>query len=505
MLKLLLSASPIVIILLMLFVWKQSAWRAGLAGYAAAILLSLLAPAFDTTLAELLHPAVKGALTTSLVAYVLLFGILLFHLMKETSVIDTIASYISQSTRDPIRQVLILAFGLSPLVESSSGFGIAMVVTAPILITLGFDRFKAVLISLVSLSAVPWGSLALGTIIGANLGNIPVHQLGTGSAVLSLPTFLYFAFIAVLIAGGWSGVKRRGWETLAVSGAFALSVLLCNVYLSVELAGVFGSLVAISVELLFIRYAADSGSIPANKATSEVSVTTAAAHNQMGILKTFSPYLLLILLLLLSRVFTPLSLFLQTHFVITLPPYQFALPLLHSPGFFLFLVCLFTAIMFRADSRIWQKSILATWKQGVPVIGSTLFFVGMSEIMATSTMTQTLAQAAAASFGTAFLVISPVIGGLGGFLTGSNTGSNAMFIKLQVQTAQQLGMIPEVFAYGQNTASSHAIMACPSRVLLGASVVNVMDREHELLRKVTLVMLGTIGLVILGVVRMYLF
>ncbi|MEJ8545512.1 L-lactate permease [Brevibacillus borstelensis] len=72
--------------------------------------------------------------------------------------------------------------------------------------------------------------------------------------------------------------------------------------------------------------------------------------------------------------------------------------------------------------------------------------------------------------------VSPVIGGMGGFLTGSNTGSNVMFIKLQTQTAAQLGTSPELVAYGQNTASSHSMMDSPSRVLLGATMGGERER-----------------------------
>jgi lactate permease len=500
MLKIVLSSAPILIILFMLFVLKQSAWRAGCIGFLCTVLIVLFTPVFDLNMKQLFHPTVEGMLTTSIVAYVLIFGIFLFHLLSESGVINRIATLISNSTQDPIRQVIILAIAFSPLVESSSGFGIAMIVIAPILIALGFDRFKAVLISLVSLSAVPWGTLAMGTVIGANLGDISVHDLGTGSALMSIPTFIYFAFLAVFIAGGWAGIRSRFWEVLGVSLSFGVTVWAMNKYISVELAGIFGALIAITIELLFIRFIHNTPKERMSTINAEVSVTKEASF---GVFKTFSPYIFLIVLLLLSRVVPPFKAFLHSSLVITLSEYDFSLPTLYSPGFFLFLTCIFIIISFGINKQMIFKSIRATQKQGTPVIVSTLFFVVMSEIMSTATMTQTLAHAVAGTFGTAFIVISPIIGGLGGFLTGSNTGSNAMFIKLQVQTAQNLGMPPEIVAYGQNTASSHLIMACPSRVLLGATVGNVREKENELLSKITLIGIGTIFIVVLGVLGMY--
>ncbi|WP_338462128.1 L-lactate permease [Brevibacillus borstelensis] len=79
-------------------------------------------------------------------------------------------------------------------------------------------------------------------------------------------------------------------------------------------------------------------------------------------------------------------------------------------------------------------------------------------------------------------------------MTRSNTGSNAMFIKLQTQTATQLGISPELVTYRQNTASFHSMLASPSRVLLGVTVGDVKEREHELLKKITLIVLKTIFL-----------
>ncbi|UFJ39884.1 L-lactate permease [Brevibacillus humidisoli] len=496
-----LALLPIGCVLFVLFVLKQSAWRAGMIGCLLTIAVSLFVPVFHLDPQQLTVPVVKGALTSTIVAYVILFGIFLFHLMSEAGVIQSIASLISQSTRDPLRQVLILAVAFSPLVESSSGFGIAMVVVAPILIALGFDRFKAVLISLVSLSAVPWGTLAMGTVIGANLVDMPAQQLGTGSALLSIPTFLYFAFLAVWIAGGWSGVKSKWGETLVVSGTFGLSVWLINRYVSVELAGVFGSLAALAVEFVRIRLKPDVLTAVGSVGPSEVSVTI--DDERYSTVRTFSPYLFLIGLLLLTRIVPPIEAWLQSVWVVELPAYRFSFAVLHSPGLYLALTCLFCIVVFKIGKPLVRKCALQTGKQALPVILSTLFFIDMAEIMTAAGMTELIANTTAAALGTSFLILSPVIGGLGGFLTGSNTGSNAMLINLQVLTAQKLGIPPDVIAYGQNTSSSHLIMASPSRVLLGATVGHVQNRESELLRTTTWIGAGTISIVIIGVLSLY--
>ncbi|MFC4077534.1 L-lactate permease [Salinithrix halophila] len=493
--NLVLSLLPILIVLVLLFIFKRSAVEAGVAACVTASVVSLTSRSFSLNGSQLLDAGIQGMLTTSVVVYVLIFGILLFHLMNEAGAIQTIAAFVAQATHHPTRQVLLLAVAFSPLLESASGFGLAMIVIAPILISLGFDRFKATLISLISLTAVPWGALATGTVIGANLADYPLQRLGTGSAILSVPTFFYFACLMVLVSGGFSALRKHFFEVLLVSSLLSGGIWFFNSFVSVELAGVFGAFVALAVELLFIRW---SQRRPIDL-SQKLETATGEIETRLSIFQAMSAYMLLIALLLVSRLVPSIAQYLSRTGVLHFPTYHFKLPLLYSPGFYLFLVCIFSIFAFKLSLPTVQKSIKQSLKQLRPVLLSTLGFVVMSQIMAEAGMTQLLSSSAALFFGPVLLYLSPVIGGLGGFLTGSNTGSNAMFIRLQLQTAQHLQMSPDLFAYAQNTSSSHLIMACPSRVLLAASIGGIPEQENQLLRTITFIGLGTVVLLILGI------
>lgn len=490
MLEIVLAAMPFIIILVLLFILRQSAVRAGAGAYLTTLLIALIIPRFQIGGQEILQATVKGALTSTVVAYVLLFGIFLYHIMNEIGLIKRIAAFISGSTQDPVRQVILLVVAFSPLVESASGYGLAIIVVAPILVELGFSRFKAVLLSLLGLSAVPWGALATGTYIGANLAGIPFQKLGTDTAVLSIPTFFYFAVTAVYLAGGWKGVREKGAELLVVAGSLALSVWFFSAYVSVELAGVFASLAALGVELTFIYF---SGKTRHDEGTGLVS---AGNHSKLDVLKTMSPYLVLTGVLLISRLVPSVKAFASSHAVFSLPAYSFSLPVLYSPGFSIFMTCLFTIALFKIQKQVIKRAVQLSLKQWAPVTLSTIAFIVTAEIMAVAGMTATLAQAAAAAFGSAFIVFSPVMGGFGGFLTGSNVASNAMLINLQVEVAKQLGMSPELFASVQTTSSAHMTMASPYRVLLGASVCSIRSEENRLLQKIFPIAAGAVALVL---------
>ncbi|MFA8438145.1 L-lactate permease [Pueribacillus sp. YX66] len=470
-----LALLPIVVIFLLLFVLKQSSVTAGIISFFVAAVIAMFTPYFSLNLTSLFDATAEGFLLTVIVAYVLLFGIWLFHLMNEAGLIQTIAVHISESTSDPARQALILVIAFSPLVESVTGFGIAVIVIAPILIALGFPLFKAAVLSLVSLTAVPWGALSTGSVIGANLTGISIHSLGAGTALMSIPVFFYFTMITVFIVGGWKELRKKWFEIIAVSVALIGAIWFFSQFVSVELAGVFASLAALSVEMLFVRFAEKKQKKNDVVAVSETNVKD-------SLFKALSPYLLLTTMLFLSRLIPMVREWLNTHGIIELKKYAFELPILYSPGFFLLLTCLFAIVLFKLNVSLIRKSFIATIKQWVPVNVSMFGFVAMAQVMAYSGMTNLLAETGANKFGSAFVILSPMIGAVGGFLTGSNTGSNAMFIKLQVQTANLLNLSPELVAYSQNASAGHVTMASPSRVLLAAQVSNIRHEEISLLK-----------------------
>ncbi|AMM93532.1 L-lactate permease [Peribacillus simplex] len=494
--NLIIALLPFISIFVLLFVFKQTSLRSGLLSYIVTLLIILVYPSYHITVESTLHASFKGFLISFVAAYVLFFGILFFHLINNTGGIRAIASFLSEVTTDQILQVILLVIGLSPLLESTSGFGIAFMIVAPILIALGFSPMKAASIGLVSLLAVPWGALSTGTVIGAQIGGIPLQELGTGTAIISIPVFIYFLLIAVYLAGGKDAIKYRWKEILLLSVIFSISIFLFNAFVSVELAGVLSSLVTSSIGLLVIKIKNSSSLKMINETVIETSVSENNGTN-LNIIKVMSPYLILTLLIFISRLIPSIKKFLESHFVIELPSFSFSLALLYSPGFWLFITCLYTIFIFKISKSIIWSSLKISIKQWVPFVISTTAFVAISQLMTTANMTFAIANAAGLIFGSMFIFVSPFIGGIGGFLTGSNTGSNAMFTQLQVETAKKTGLPLNLIASIQNTSSSHSTMASPSRIMLGASLCRIESEENRLLKKMSIIVLGAILLIII--------
>ncbi|MGF9962859.1 L-lactate permease [Bacillus rhizoplanae] len=493
----LLALIPIMMIFICLFVFKQTSLKASLISYVVCIGIVLLTPAFRLQIGEVVHATIKGGLICFIVGYVLFFGIFLFHLMNKMGYIDQVARFMEHVTHDRLLQMMLMCFGICPLIESVSGFGIGFMVAAPIFLSLGYKPFQAVLLSFIGLLASSWGAMATGTIIGSGLIGMPLVQLGSGTALLSVPIFAYFIMLSLYIVGGRSAVVQKWKEATGFFLLFSLSIYLSNAYVSVELAGILSAIVTITFGFIIIK-------ITARQQKEVYSEHAAAEQQEVSIIKIISPYLFLTVCILFSRLMPSFHSAVQSHVVINLPSYSYKLELLYSPGFWLGITCLFTIIFFRVPSIIIKQSLLQTVKQWIPFAITTTMFIAISELMGASGMHMLLAEAAGHTFGMMFVFVAPFIGGIGGFLTGSNAGSNAMFIKLQMQTAQNVGLPWQFVTTVQNTSSSFATIACPSRITLGAYLCNIPFRENELLKKTTLMIFGAVLIVVGEVLVWYL-
>lgn len=490
MLLIFFSLVPIFLIFFIIFILKKSSIFTGIIACFVTIMIAI-SPLFHTSVSTLHIPIFKSSLTTLIVAYILFFGILLYQIMDKAGSINRISSFFMEYIEDRVYQILILALGLSSLIEAVSGFGLAIIVIAPILMALGFTPFQSSLISLISLCIIPWGTLAMGTIIGSTLGNIPLDKLGMGSALMCIPIYIYFAILVTCIGVGKQVLKQRFIEVVFIGFLLGASVWICNRFISVELAGLFGSLTVISYILLIMKIK--------NRNTS-----TLKKQNNFQFMKDIMPYLLLIILLFTSRIVPPIKNNLSSTLNISIEKYNFELSLLYSPGFFLIIVCLVTILVFRLNKTEFLDSIKLTIQKCFPVLLTTFLFVMVSETMDLANMIQIISSFTANLFGDLFIFIAPFIGAAGGFLTGSITASNTMFIRFEIETAQQIGISPIITACVQNVSSALMTMVNPSRVTLSCTVTKNREMENMIQKKIAYVGMGTLTIIFTELFIIYL-
>jgi lactate permease len=284
------------------------------------------------------------------------------------------------------------------------------------------------------------------------------------SALLSIPLFPVYGVAAVALAGGWTGVRRRGTEAIALGLVAGIGTLLTSLYLVPELSGAVGGLAA-------------------------TAFFVARRRNRLaGVpVRALLPYAFLLALLASANGIGALRSVLEELGPVFDGP---GLPLLASGAFAALLLGLGTGEIGVATRR--------TATQWLPVAGAVLTFVLAGEVVAESGAAGLLAGGAEA-LGVFFPAVSPVLAALGGALTGSNAASNALFMPLQVEAARGLDISEVLTAAVQNVAGSHASMLAPQRMVLAATAAGLLGREGDILRASAAPVAVSIGLLaILG-------
>ena len=404
------------------------------------------------TFSGLSEALLEGLGTIGRVLYILAGGLLLYNVLSVGGAVERVSQFLTSLEPERGALALLVVMGAAPFFESITGFGVAVVISAPILLSAGFTPLKSAVLASWGQLAVPWGALGVGTLIGAELAGLTFGELSDASAWMNLPLFPIYGVLTVVLAGGWSEVRHRGLEAMYVSLAAGLGVLLTSLYLVPELSGAIGGLVAVGA-FLASRVGSWRGL--------EVPVRAVA------------PYGVLLVLLVGANGFESVRAALER-----------VGSALAGPGLWLLLSAAFAAILLKLSREAILSAAERTLKQWLPVAGAVVTFILTGQLIAASGGAELLAGGAAGALGVAYPLVSPLVGALGGALTGSNAGSNALFMPFQVEAANTSGSSELMLAAIQNVAGSQANLLAPQRVVLAATATNLLGQEAEIVRAI---------------------
>ena len=463
----LVAGAPFVVAGVALVWLRWSATWSGVAALAAALAGAFLYPELERSgLGEAFW---AGLETSGEVLYVLFGGLLLYNLLQAGEAIERMSEFLGWLEPEGEALALVVVVGAAPFFESVTGFGVAVVISAPILLAAGFSPLRAAVLSSWGQCAVPWGALGIGTVIGADLSGTSFGELSDLSALLSLPLFPVYAVAAVALAGGWDGVKRRGVEAVLLGLIAGAATLLTSLFLVPELSGALGGLAATGA-FLAVRW----------RRLSEESISVRA----------FLPYAFLLALLAVANGLRPVGTWLAS-----------LGPVFEGPGLPLLFSAAFAVLLFGLGGEVVGSAARQTFKPWLPVAGAVVGFLLAGQVVATSGAAALLASGAEA-FGPFYAAVAPVLGALGGALTGSNAASNALFMPLQIEAARDLGVSEPLTAASQNVSGSHASLLAPQRMVLAATATGLLGREGDITRAamppvlVCVAILSAIGLIV---------
>ena len=220
------------------------------------------------------------------------------------------------------------------------------------------------------------------------------------------------------------------------------------------------------------------------------------ATKQIPIVLAWVPYLLLALILVLSRTMPDfkawlLSMSVGVKDILGEAGISGNFQPLYLPGGILVFVCLLTILLHRMHMSDFVK---ATRESGGTLLGAgfvLLFTVPMVRIMIQSgvnanelaSMPISMARWVAASVGDVYPVFAPTVGALGAFLAGSNTVSNLMLSQYQYSVAQALGVSGATMVAAQSIGAAAGNMIAIHNVVAASATVGVMGREGQILRR----------------------
>jgi len=428
------ALAPIVLVIALL-VLRVSPTRAALAALATAVIGTWLAFPLSSPAAAEVGTAMGP--TTLTVIFILLGGVGLTEVSARSGGQAVISRWLraTETSGDRLTTLLLIALGVTPFMESVTGFGLGVVITAPLLVGFGLSPARAVVTGTLGLVLVPWGSLGPGTLVAAELGQVDFTGLGVWSAVLSLPVLVINAALIIGLNQRRIGWGQAGFVVLLLLGEW-LVLIAANYFFGPPLAGVLASGWVIAVTLWRLRR---GGPLPSTW--------------RLG--RALLPYAILVGGLVLSNLAVALA--------------RGSGKIATNPALWLNLTVLITVLLLRWPRRMLHEVWPVVWGRWQSVALVTLLYMLLGSLMSANGMAEQLASTAA-SLGGGFTLLVPLIGALGGYLTGSNTGAAAMFSTATVTAANQLGSSPLILLAGQNVAGSVAIIASPPRVAFAVSV-----------------------------------
>lgn len=438
------AAAPILLVIALL-AFRMRPDLAALAAIAIAVIVSVAW--FPVSAGAALEAT--GSLGPLLIEVVLIIlgGVLLAEALTASGAQTTIAHWLTDVCRGPGRVVLLITLGVTPFAESVTGFGLGVIVSIPLLRHIGLSVRRSAAVALLGLVLVPWGSLAPGTLIAAQLGGVDFGALGVWSAILTLPVLLVTTPLILVIAVGAKQAWRSAPDAVAVIVAMWGTLVAANLLFGPPLAGVIASTAAIIVALLIARI---------------VERNPVRVSRELG--RSLVPYGILITgLLATSLLDGALSLGLAGR-------------ILASPALWLLVTGAVAFPLLRIERSRVGALLRHSSRRGVPVAFTTALFLVLGGVMAASGTSAYLASAAS-TMGHAYLFLIPLIGAVGGYVTGSNSGASAMFSASTAEAAAAIGAEPLTALAAQNVGASAALMASPPRVALALSVAATDDER----------------------------
>ncbi|MFB2537696.1 MULTISPECIES: L-lactate permease [unclassified Acinetobacter] len=447
------------------------------------------------------------------ISWIIIGAVFLYKVSVKTGQFDIIRSSIISVTPDQRLQMILVGFAFGTFLEGAAGFGAPVAITAALLVGLGFNPlYAAGLCLIVNTAPVAFGAMGIPIIVAGQVSGVDAMDVSkmVGRQLPFIVPIVLFWIMAIM--DGWRGVKETSPAVLVASISFAIAQFLTSNYLGPELPDITAAIACLICTTLFLRVWKPKRIFRFENADDKQTITTEHNYTMGQIIKAWSPFMILTLMVTIWSLKPFKSLFAKGkngapdgslvsmvteikvpflhNMVQKMPPvvtkvtdyvavYKF--DWFSATGTAIFIAALITIYMLKMRPAEAVKTFGETLNElKIPIlsIGLVLSFAFVANY---SGLSSTLALALAHT-GKAFTFFSPFLGWLGVFLTGSDTSSNALFAALQATTAHQIG-VPDVLLVAANTSGGvTGKMISPQSIAIACAAVGLVGKESDLFR-----------------------
>ena len=510
--------------------------------------------AWEMSFNRIVASSVQGLMITIAVLWIIFGAIMLLNTLQHSGAILRIRAGFTNISPDRRVQAIIIAWLFGCFIEGASGFGTPAAIAAPLLVAIGFPAISAVMIGMMIQSTpVSFGAVGTPIIIGVSSGldksNLTEQLIANGSSweqFLRLITSevavghaivgtLMPLFMVVMLTRFFGQNKswKEGFEiapfAIFAGLAFTLPYALTGIFLGPEFPSLIGALVGMAIVVPLAK----RGFLMPKKAWDFAPKEQWPAHwlgkisfkqdnNQakksMSLTRAWLPYLLVAIILVLSRVSTEFKALLKSlsfgfSNILGEVGISASVQPLYLPGGILFFVCVLTLFLHQMK---FKQVVDAAKQSTTTLVGAgfvLIFTIPMVRILINSgvngadlaAMPVAMASFVAQTFGDLYPLFAPSIGALGAFIAGSNTVSNMMLSQFQFEVANALSVSGALLVALQAIGAAAGNMIAIHNVVAASATVGLLGQEGRTLRKTILptiyyvIAVGVLGFIAINV------
>ncbi|AFQ42858.1 L-lactate permease [Desulfosporosinus meridiei DSM 13257] len=502
--SLLLTLTPIVVIIAMLVIWKKPADISGIVGWVVVSIIAFFF--FQTNLEVLIRSTITGVIRSFAVSLVVAASLLQMAYMEKTGALKRIIIFIKTiACENKAVQIMMINIGFGTLMVSVGATPVSLL--PPIMLALGYSTYVSI-----ALPCIGYDALCTYALLGAPIVvfvDVANSFLGQGHEIsLSQAGSVFFMFLPVIstligfcmlwIVGRWQGIKD-GWLPVVITGAViaVVSFFTNKVDRLVVLTGIMCGAAVIIVMSLYLL---STGKKIIDK--SRLTKEEIDYEKSYPFWKALTPWGLLVILILGLNL--PTDMFNLLYREITLPLSGLSAdgkPIvtraLWNAYTWIFVSTFLSMIFIKPTKTQLRETFSLWWKRAPrPVFAAIIFFV-IGEIMnmsgfdmtskkyAVASMVQILANFSSQIFSDAYGSVVAFIGLLGGFITGSEASTIAMFATYTLKTSNMLHMellemliITAGLAFGGGLAS----VISPAKLQNASAAIDKLGEETAVIR-----------------------